>query len=64
MPSQKRRAPSRQKKATTRAGKYVKQEMRAMKAGSKHVKSRKQAIAVGLSEARRHGLHVPPNPHR
>lgn len=28
------------------------------------VKSRKQAIAIGLSEARREGKKVPPPPHR
>jgi Family of unknown function (DUF6496) len=28
----------------------------------KNVKSRKQAIAIGLSEARRSGADVPPNP--
>jgi hypothetical protein len=27
-------------------------------------KSRKQAIAIGLSEARRAGANVPPNPHK
>jgi len=30
--------------------------------GKKKVKSRKQAIAIGLSEARRSGANVPPNP--
>ena len=30
--------------------------------GRKNVKSRKQAIAIGLSEARRAGANVPPNP--
>ena len=30
----------------------------------KKVKSRKQAIAIGLSEARRAGAKVPPNPNR
>lgn len=64
MPTQKKSTASRRKKATTRAGKYVKQEMHAMKKGSKHVKSRKQAIAVGLSEARRHGAHVPAKSHK
>jgi hypothetical protein len=36
--------------------------MHAMKHGSKRVKSRKQAIAVGLSEARRAGVKVKGNP--
>jgi hypothetical protein len=30
--------------------------------GKRPVKSRKQAIAIGLSEARRAGADVPPNP--
>jgi len=51
------------KKATTRAGKYVREEMHHMKSGKhkeKHpIKSRKQAIAIGLSKARQKGIHVP-----
>jgi hypothetical protein len=37
-----------------------------LSSGGSHrkVKSRKQAIAIGLSEARRAGAKVPPNPHR
>jgi hypothetical protein len=47
------------KKATTQAGNYVKQEMRRLKrGGSKKPKNRKQAIAIGLSEARRDGVKV------
>lgn len=30
--------------------------------GKKKVKSRKQAIAIGLSEARRSGANIPPSP--
>lgn len=48
------------------AGKSVKREMRAMKKGKlksgrskKKVTSRKQAIAIGLSEARKKGAKVP-----
>jgi Family of unknown function (DUF6496) len=47
------------KKASTQAGEFVKDEMDALKRGSAHIKSRKQAIAVGLSEARRHGVSIP-----
>jgi hypothetical protein len=43
----------RRKKGTLRSGR-----------GGKKVTSRKQAIAIGLSEARRKGARVPPNPHR
>lgn len=48
------------------AGKQVETEMRAMKRGTlksgrsgKKVTSRKQAIAIGLSEARKKGAKVP-----
>ena len=48
------------------AGEYVKEEMHEMKLGKlksgrsgKKVTSRKQAIAIGLSEARKHGAKVP-----
>jgi hypothetical protein len=47
------------KKPTTQAGNYVKQEMRRLKKGTKNKpKNRKQAIAIGLSEARRDGVKV------
>jgi hypothetical protein len=48
------------KKATTQAGNYVKQEMRRLKrgGGKRRPKNRKQAIAIGLSEARREGVKV------
>lgn len=41
------------------AGRYVAAEMRALRGGSRHVRSRRQAIAVGLAEARRAGVRVP-----
>ncbi len=47
------------KAATTRAGKYVKKEMEHAERGKHTVKSRKQAVAIGLSKARRAGLRVP-----
>ena len=48
------------KKATTQAGNYVKQEMRRLKkGGSRKPKNKKQAIAIGLSEARRDGVKIP-----
>ncbi|HMD01431.1 MAG TPA: DUF6496 domain-containing protein [Candidatus Baltobacteraceae bacterium] len=64
------------KKAATRkyshaAGENVHEELHEMKRGEltsgrsgKKVTSRKQAIAIGLSEARRGGKKVPPNPKR
>ncbi len=47
------------KAATTQAGAYVGEEMRHEKSGKHPVKSRKQAIAIGLSKARRAGVKVP-----
>ena len=54
------------RKYSTRAQKKVKQVMREYKAGklksgrsNKKVTSRKQAIAIGLSEARKAGAKVP-----
>jgi hypothetical protein len=47
------------KAATTQAGEYVKEEMHHAKSGKHPVKSRKQAIAIGLSKARKAGLKVP-----
>jgi hypothetical protein len=51
------------------AGNDVEREMKAMKQGKlnsgrsgKKVTSRKQAIAIGLSEARKEGKKVPPAP--
>jgi hypothetical protein len=50
-----------------KAGSKVKRAMHELEAGAlrsgrskKKVKSRKQAIAIGLSEARRAGAKVPP----
>ena len=63
----KKKASSR--KYGTAASKSVEREMRAMKEGKlksgrsgKKVKSRKQAIAIGLSEARKAGAKVPNPP--
>jgi hypothetical protein len=47
------------KAATTQAGEYVREEMHHAKRGKHPVKSRKQAIAIGLSKARRSGVKVP-----
>ena len=46
------------KKPTTQAGAFVREEMRALKRGSGNVRSRKQAIAIGLSQARRAGVKL------
>lgn len=54
-----------------KAGQKVKRAMHEMKRGKlrsgrsgKKVRSRKQAIAIGLSEARKAGGKVPPPPKR
>jgi hypothetical protein len=59
------------KKYGKKAAKKVERAMRERKRGTlrsgrsgKKVKSRKQAIAIGLSEARRAGGKAPPNPNR
>ena len=46
------------KKPSTQAGEFVRDEMHALKKGSGNVRSRKQAIAIGLSEARRAGVKL------
>ena len=48
------------KKPGTQAGEFIREEMHALKHGSGNVHSRKQAIAIGLSEARRAGVKLGP----
>jgi hypothetical protein len=50
------------KAAATQAGEFVRHEMRKMKRGNGKAKSRKQAIAIGLSEARQEGVKVRKEP--
>ena len=45
------------KKSSSKASKYIREEMREV--GKGNVKSRKQAVAIGLSRARRAGEDVP-----
>ena len=47
------------KAASTQAGAFVKEEMHHMKHRIHPVKSRKQAIAIGLSKARKAGVRIP-----
>lgn len=59
MPTATARRNARQgKKPTTQAGAYVREEMHKLERGSGTVRSRKQAIAIGLSEARREGVKL------
>jgi hypothetical protein len=53
-----RRAARSGKNPTTQAGAYVREEMHRLKKGSGNVRSRQQAIAIGLTEARREGVKV------
>ncbi|WP_251864740.1 DUF6496 domain-containing protein [Achromobacter sp. Marseille-Q4962] len=47
------------KSASTQAGEFVREEIDRVRAGKHGVKSTKQAIAIGLSKARRAGVDVP-----
>jgi hypothetical protein len=55
------RKDKREKKApTTQAGEFVREEMEHIRKGKHGAKSTKQAIAIGLSKARRAGVDLPP----
>jgi len=63
------RKKSSKRKYSRGSGREVEHEMHEFKRGEAHsgrsgrkVKSRKQAIAIGLSKARKKGERVPPNP--
>jgi Family of unknown function (DUF6496) len=47
------------KSASTAAGEFVRQEMHHIREGKHGAKNAKQAIAIGLSEARRAGVPIP-----
>ncbi len=48
------------KAATTQAGEFVREEMEHIRKGKHGARSTKQAIAIGLSKARRAGVPLPP----
>lgn len=48
------------KSPSTQAGHFVRDEIEAVRHGKHGVRSAKQAIAIGLSEARRAGVELPP----
>jgi hypothetical protein len=50
------------KSASTAGGEFVREEMHHIRAGKHGARSTKQAIAIGLSKARRAGVKLPPNP--
>src|SRR5438309_9772414 len=48
------------KAPTTQAGEFVREEMHHIREGKHGARSAKQAIAIGLSKARRAGVELPP----
>ena len=50
------------KAPTTQAGEFIHEEMRKVRRGEHGVRSPKQAIAIGLSKARRAGVKLPAPP--
>jgi hypothetical protein len=54
-----RRAKRAGKRASTQAGPFVREEIRHVRRGKHGARSTKQAIAIGLSKARRAGVKVP-----
>lgn len=49
-------------RSSTQASEFVREEMHHKRRGKHAVKNRKQAIAIGLSKARRSGVRIPKNP--
>src|SRR5436305_9509777 len=50
------------KAPSTQAGEFVREEIHHIRAGKHGARSAKQAIAIGLSKARRAGVKLPPPP--
>jgi len=48
------------KRPSTAAGEFVREEIEHIRAGKHGARSAKQAIAIGLSKARRAGVPLPP----
>src|ERR1041385_1927276 len=48
------------KSPSTQAGEFVREEMEHIREGKHGARSTKQAIAIGLSKARRAGVELPP----
>lgn len=48
------------KSASTQAGEFVREEIHHIREGKHGAKSAKQAVAIGLSKARRAGVALPP----
>jgi hypothetical protein len=54
------RAKRQGKAPTTQAGEFVREEVEHVRQGKHGARSTKQAIAIGLSKARRAGVNLPP----
>lgn len=50
------------KAPTTQAGEFVKEEIKKIRKGAHGARSPEQAIAIGLSQARKAGVKLPPPP--
>lgn len=50
------------KSVSTQAGEFVREEIEHIRAGKHGARSTEQAIAIGLSKARRAGVNLPPPP--
>jgi hypothetical protein len=48
------------KAPTTQAGEFIREEMQHIREGKHGARSPQQAIAIGLSKARRSGVELPP----
>src|SRR5881394_665125 len=55
-----RRDAAQGKSKSTQAGEFVREEMHHVREGKHGARSPKQAIAIGLSKARRAGVKLPP----
>jgi len=55
-----KKAKQKGKSASTQAGEFVREEMHHIREGRHGARSTKQAIAIGLSKARRAGVSLPP----
>lgn len=55
-----RKAKEKGKSGSTQAGEFVREEMHHIREGKHGARSTKQAIAIGLSKARRAGVSLPP----
>jgi hypothetical protein len=50
------------KAPSTQAGEFVREEVEHAREGKRGARSLKQAVAIGLSKARRGGVKLPPTP--